>query len=116
MKDKGKNSFQEKSNEEIFSGAIGAPALEMLRVHEFAARMGLSRSLVYRWLSDGTLVSGRHYLRIGRAICFPWSERFVLRLMKDLSDEPESSSAEVEKSERPKRARTTGKPGINLDY
>jgi hypothetical protein len=53
-----------------------------LTIDSFAQRLGISRSTVYSWLTDGILIVGVHYIHINRVVRIFWNEALVLHLMQ----------------------------------
>lgn len=45
---------------------------ELLTIEEFAERMKIGRTTVFKWIQDGSLVPGKHFLKIGRVCRFHW--------------------------------------------
>ena len=40
-----------------------------LRVKDASVHFGLAAQTLYQWVNDGKLIRGKHYLKIGRAVC-----------------------------------------------
>lgn len=40
-----------------------------LRVKEAERHFGLKSNTLYNWINEGKLIRGKHYLKVGRAIC-----------------------------------------------
>ena len=55
---------------------------ELLTVEQFAQRLQVSRATVFAWMQKKILVQGRHFLRLGRVLRFPWSEDLVASLLE----------------------------------
>lgn len=89
--------------------------MELLSTEEFAARLKVSRSTVFEWIKTGKLEAGKHFLRIGRTIRFPWGRELLEALLADsvVARPP----APRQTSARPaSRARPRGGPAVDLDY
>jgi len=69
------------------SCAAPQESIEMLGIEEFSTRMHISTNTTRNWLKRGVLLPGRHYILTGRIYRFPWSQDFIIRLMRDLSPE-----------------------------
>lgn len=94
--------------------------IEMLSIEQFAERMGVKRTTIYEWFKSGYLRPGRHYLRIGRTVRFPWGPELVQKLYED-SQKPAQPDVPPMKEPmiRPLlKTPATGKRQlqVNLDY
>lgn len=68
---------------------------EIITLEEFAAKMKVSETTVWKWLRHGNLRPGRHYIQIERVIRFHWCRELVERLHEDCSaDRPEKPPAQ----------------------
>ena len=85
-------------------------AMELITVEQFAERLQIGRTTVFQWIKDGTLVQGKHFIKIGRVIRFQWPDVIDLIVMDNLEN-PES-----EKKSSNEPLQTTNQPSINLDY
>ncbi len=84
---------------------------EILTAEEFAARLKIGRSTLFDWLNKGILVSGKHYLKVGRILRFVWSDDVVTTLL--------NVSVAVTTSRQPaskRDNRVAAKNTINWDY
>jgi excisionase family DNA binding protein len=57
--------------------------VEMLSIEDFANRMGVGRTTIYDWLKSGSLRPGRHCIKIGGTIRFPWGTELLQKLLED---------------------------------
>jgi len=55
---------------------------EILTAEEFAQRLKIGRSTLFDWLSKDILVSGKHYLKVGRVLRFVWCDDVVITLLE----------------------------------
>ena len=84
-----------------------------LTVEQFAARLCVSRATVFGWMQRGVLQAGRHYVKLGRVIRFPWSAETVEELLH-ASAEQNTMPQKVRPAARPRRT-FKGSP-VNWDY
>ena len=84
--------------------------IETINIDEFAKRMGVSRTTVFKWKNNGILKSGVHFIQVGSVIRFFWDIN-VLRTIK--SEECETEEKQVSEIKRPAPTR---KASINMDY
>jgi predicted DNA-binding transcriptional regulator AlpA len=89
------------------------PCCELLTVEQFAARLQISRATVFALIKRGVLVDGRHLIRLGRVVRFPWSAELVAELLKT-TVEQHVPTPRPQRSIRPRRT-ATGSP-VNWDY
>lgn len=57
--------------------------VEILTVEEFATKMQVSETTVWKWIGNGTLLMGRHYFQSEKVIRFPWGPELINKLMED---------------------------------
>ena len=83
---------------------------ELLTCDEFAKRFGVTRTIIYKWKNDGTLVPGRHFIKNGRVVRYIWSLE-VIREIHSVDEQPP-----VIKDELKTLPHRDKKCPINLDY
>lgn len=54
-----------------------------LRVKDAAIHFGIAAQTLYQWVNDGKLIRGKHYLKIGRAVCIIREEFIKFMFMED---------------------------------
>lgn len=54
----------------------------LLTIEEFAEKLGIGRSTVYAWMSEGKLVVGRHVVRIGKVVRIVWCDALLEDLLE----------------------------------
>lgn len=57
--------------------------VEVLTIEEFAQKMKVCETTVWKWIRNGKLRPGRHFIQIDRVIRFHWSVRLIDRLQDD---------------------------------
>ncbi|OEU72824.1 MAG: hypothetical protein BA869_08415 [Desulfuromonadales bacterium C00003107] len=55
---------------------------ELIVVDEFAKRMGVGRTTVFKWKDENIVVQGEHYFSIGKVLRFLWSKETIVSLVK----------------------------------
>ncbi|WP_129127092.1 MerR family transcriptional regulator [Geomonas oryzae] len=91
--------------------------LEVITLEQFAARMQVGETTVWKWIRSGRLQPGRHYIQIERVIRFHWCRRLIERLHEDCSPNDSDDCAEqgtVVEVSKEKRKNRYGKR-INYD-
>lgn len=86
---------------------------DLLTVEQFADRLQISRATVFALMQRGVLVGGRHFIRLGRVVRFPWSAELVAELLKT-TVEQNAPTPRQQRSIRPLRS-AKGSP-VNWDY
>lgn len=86
---------------------------DFLTVEQFAEKLQISRATVFALMKRGALVAGRHFIRLGRVVRFPWSPELIAELLK-ATDEQNGPTLRQQRSIRPQRS-TRGNP-VNWDY
>lgn len=56
---------------------------EILTVEEFATKMKVGETTVWKWIGNNTLLVGRHYFQNEKVIRFPWGPELINKLMED---------------------------------
>ena len=87
----------------------------LLTTNEFADRLKVSRTTVFKWIKDGTLMPGRHFIRVGRIVRFLWEPDLIREIHQDsflqsVSIEQQSDRFAEERTRSGKRS------VLNLDY
>jgi excisionase family DNA binding protein len=62
----------------------------LLTTNEFADRLKVSRTTVFKWIKDGTLIPGRHFIRVGRIVRFLWEPDLIREIHQDSFLQPVS--------------------------
>lgn len=91
----------------------------IITLEEFADRMQVGETTVWKWIRSGRLQPGRHYIQIDRIIRFHWSNELIHRLLEDCTHK-EAAVAEIaeelvpaaDKAHRRKRGETP----MDIDY
>lgn len=86
---------------------------DLLTVEQFAERLQISRATVFAMMQRGVLVAGRHFIRLGRVVRFPWSAELVAELLKT-TGEQNAPPPRQQRSIRPQRS-VKGSP-VNWEY
>lgn len=86
---------------------------DLLTVEQFADRLQISRATVFALMQRGVLIAGRHFIRLGRVVRFPWSAELVAELLKT-TGEQHTPTPRQQRSIRPQRS-GKGSP-VNWDY
>ena len=60
---------------------------DLITLEEFARRMQVGESSVWKWIRNGRLRPGRHFIRIDRVIRFSWGEELIQKLHEDCGEE-----------------------------
>jgi hypothetical protein len=56
---------------------------ELITLEKFAKRMNVGRTTVFEWIKQGKLLSGRHFIKLGRVIRFLWGPELLEKLHED---------------------------------
>lgn len=55
---------------------------EFLEVDEFAKKMRVGRTTVFKWKKEKVFVRGEHFIKRGRKLLFLWSKETALSIVK----------------------------------
>ncbi|WP_020585427.1 hypothetical protein [Desulfobacter curvatus] len=95
---------------------------EVLLLDEYAKRLKVGKSTIYDWKSNGILISGRHYLQVGKVLRFIWARDLILDINKKdtISGDGETiDSSGDQKNCLSAKSRSKAKPhnpAINFEY
>ena len=88
---------------------------ELLTVEEFAKRLHISRTTIFKWKESGKLVPQRHFIQKGRTVRFIWELETIRSLHEN--DTPDSDSKNLESDYvTEKKKDSTRKSPINFNY
>ena len=96
-------------NDRPASSAEFPEGTELLTKAQFAKRVQVSLNTVGNWMSQGRLVLGKDYIKVGRVVRILFEPALIERLLEESTKTTENN----EKSS--KRAKSIGKPRIDLD-
>lgn len=91
-----------------------------LKLAEFADRAQIGESTVFQWMKEGRLREGVHYVRLGRALRFPFPQCLEAPLEEARARREQRAAAEAPSP--PSLARSHGRGsrsgtvGVNLDW
>jgi|GEM_PF-1700472 len=89
--------------------------IDVLTIEEYAERLKVSRATVFEWMREGTLKAGRHYIKIGRVVRFPWSMLAVEKILED-SGQALAVAAPSPPRKKITPQRSGGKSQADLDF
>lgn len=87
----------------------------LLTTNEFADRLKNSRTTVFKWIKDGTLIPGRHFIRVGRIVRFLWEADLIREIHQDSFLQPVSIEQQSDRFAE-ERTRSGKRSVLNLDY
>ena len=78
--------------------------------------MKVGRTTVFQWIKDGTMIQGRHFLKIGRVLRFRWPDVLVLLEEDNIPLEAQKTAPPPPRLLKTPRSRTNPKASIDLEY
>ncbi|MDW7712362.1 MAG: hypothetical protein SCH98_17990 [Deferrisomatales bacterium] len=91
-----------------------------LKLSEFADRAQIGDSTVFQWMKEGRLREGVHYVRLGRALRFPFPQCLEAPLEEARARRERRAAAQSSSPPPPPRAHRrgtrSGTVGVNLDW
>jgi hypothetical protein len=88
---------------------------ELLPVEEYAKRLHVGRTTIFKWKESGKLVPQQHFIQKGRMVRFIW-ELETIRSLHD-KDTPNSDSKNLESDYMTEKKKdSTKKSPINFNY
>lgn len=74
-------------------------SLEIITLEEFARRMQVGETTVWKWIRTGKLKPGRHFIQFERVIRFHWCRDLLDRLHEDSSQGEETTEVNQQQLE-----------------
>ena len=53
-------------------------AFESLRIDQYAKRLKVGRTTIFKWKKEGTLVPGRHFIKKGKIVRYIWARDLII--------------------------------------
>jgi predicted site-specific integrase-resolvase len=63
-----------------------ADAFELLHTDEFAQRLKVGRTTIFKWKKEGTLVPGRHFIKKGKIVRYVWARDLIMEIHENLKN------------------------------
>ena len=89
--------------------------IELVKTEEFAKRLDVSRTTVFKWKQEGRLLPGRDYIQIGRTVRYLWGPDVIRNLHQDDIREPGVQDHQLQNDTKLKTC-PNKKSIINWDY
>ena len=90
-------------------------AFELLNIDEYAKRLRIGRTTIFKWKQDGTLVPGRHYIQKGKIVRYIWTLN-VIREIHENTDQKSENFNQQGISSITKKLKSSKKSSINFEY
>jgi len=90
-------------------------AFELLKIDEYAKRIKIGRTTIFKWKQDGTLVPGRHYIQKGKIVRYIWTPDVIREIHQESETDTERSQKQAMGSIK-ERSRAKNKSIINFEY
>ena len=88
---------------------------ELLPVEEYAKRLHVGRTTIFKWKESGKLLPQRHFIQKGRTVRFIWELETIRSLHE--TDTPDSDSKNLESDfTTEKKKDSTRKSVIDFNY
>ena len=55
-------------------------AFELLNADEFAKRLRVGRTTIFKWKKEGTLIPGRHFIKKGKIVRYIWARDLIMEI------------------------------------
>jgi hypothetical protein len=96
--------------------AVQGNTTELIKLEEFAKRINVGRTTVFEWIKQGKLLPGRHFIKLGRVIRFPWGPELLEKLHEDSDSIPGPAPASKPQQRSQCRTNSGRKAVVDLDY
>ena len=90
-------------------------AFELLNADEFAKRLRVGRTTIFKWKKEGTLIPGRHYIKNGKIVRYVWARDVIMDIHEHIENIPQTANQEPVGS-KPKTPTPKNQSVINLQY
>lgn len=89
----------------------------IITLEEFAQRMCVGESTVWKWIRNGNLKPGRHFIQFDRVIRFHWCRELIERLHEDCcAEHPENEFEQPCPVETPNESGQKPKYGKRINF
>ena len=88
---------------------------ELLHLEEYARRLKVGRTTIFKWKQEGVLIPGRHFIKRGKIVRYIWA----LDLIMELHENATNKAKETEQQNtdyKTKKRNLKNKMAINLAY
>jgi len=91
--------------------------IDIIDLATFAERMGVAETTAWKWIRNGKLKPGRHFIQIDRIIRFSWGQELINRLHEDCLEMPdEGEEGLTQKGGKRWHPVRNGQQPLNLTY
>ena len=88
---------------------------ELLTIEEYASRLQVGRTTIFKWKESGKLLPQQHFIQKGRIIRYVWDIETIRSLHEN--ENPDSDSKNLDPDfVTEKKKDSTRKSAINLNY
>ena len=88
---------------------------ELLTIEEYARRLQVGRTTIFKWKESGKLLPQQHFIQKGRIVRYVWELETIRSLHEN--DTPDSDSKKLESDYvTEKKKDSTRKSSINFNY
>jgi hypothetical protein len=90
-------------------------AFEPLCIDQYAKRLKVGRTTIFKWKEEGALVPGRHFFKRGKIVRYIWARDLIMELHENTENKSKTVHQQgvgsTTKSHKAKKEST-----INLEY
>lgn len=61
---------------------------ELLHTDEFAKRLKVGRTTIFKWKKEGALVPGRHFIKKGKIVRYIWNRDLIMEIHEQIKNKP----------------------------
>ena len=92
-----------------------ADTFELLNIDEYAKRLSIGRTTIFKWKQDGTLVPGRHFIQKGKIVRYIWSLDVIREIHENIEQKSENFNQQGI-SLITKKIKAPKKSSMNFEY
>ena len=67
---------------------------EPLYIDEYAKRLKVGRTTIFKWKQEGVLIPGRHFLKRGKVVRYIWARDLIMEIHENTRNKPKNSNQE----------------------
>ena len=90
-------------------------ALEPLHLEEYARRLKVGRTTIFKWKQEGVLIPGRHFIKRGKVVRYIWAFDLIMELHENAINKAKNTGLQ-DIDYMTKKRRLKNKIAINLGY
>ena len=65
-------------------------AFELINIEEYANRLKVGRTTIFKWKQEGALIPGRHFFKKGKIVRYIWARDLIMEIHEKTKNIPQT--------------------------